>query len=65
MEDRVGEVWETSHGCIYLVIGRKPLAHAKHGFVWDMRSLHEPGFGPGRWVQMNEDYLVEQLTQLT
>ncbi len=65
MIDRVGQVWVSANGSLYLITRWKLINLSKEpGYGWDMIALYENtslNLRPGRLVQMHESYLVEHL----
>ena len=64
-DTRIGQVWESSLGYLYLVVGSVDLVHARNGWVWSMRALYEEGnLPPMRVIFLNEAHLIEHLVQV-
>ena len=64
--DRVGEVWETGRGRLYLLTRRVTIVNAEPGYGWQLLELCDVTDGSKSqppWKIMNELWLVENLTR--
>ena len=62
-EDRVGQVWESSDGSMYLIVEKVDIVYSLNpSYGWLMAVLYESNLTlPGRIVQLHERYLTQHL----